>query len=382
MKIGFLTPEYPHHQTGSSGGIGTSIKNLSVALIEKGHTVVIFVYKQKEDGFFFDDTIKVVQLKNVLLKGFSWYFTRKKLENIINKFIGRHEIDILEVADWTGISAFMKIDCPVVMRLHGSDTFFCSLDNRSVKAWNKYLEKKAFENADAVIAVSKFVAEKSNILFALQKPFTVIHNGVDATHFNNIEAVKNEGQLLYFGTLVRKKGVLELPHIFNKVLVTCPNATLVLAGADSPDIPSSNDSTWGMMKSLFDEQALQRVNYAGKIPYTKIRKYIEQATVCIFPSFAEACPVSWLEAMAMGKAIVASDIGWAQEMILDNFEGFLVNPKNHEMFAERIVELLSDKNLNRSMGNAAVKRVEKDFSNKQTAEQTIKFYSSVLSKSN
>ena len=50
MKIGFLTPEYPHPITGSSGGIGTSIKNLAIGLIAQGCSVRVLVYGQKEEG--------------------------------------------------------------------------------------------------------------------------------------------------------------------------------------------------------------------------------------------------------------------------------------------------------------------------------------------
>jgi hypothetical protein len=48
-----------------------------------------------------------------------------------------------------------------------------------------------------------------------------------------------------------------------------------------------------------------KVNYLGSVPYSEIKTYITQATVCVFPSFAEA-PVSWIEAMAMEKKLLAS----------------------------------------------------------------------------
>ena len=51
-----------------------------------------------------------------------------------------------------------------------------------------------------------------------------------------------------------------------------------------------------------------------------------------------------LEAMAMQKAIVNSNFEWAQELITDGENGYLVNPKNHKLFANRIIELLQNKN--------------------------------------
>ena len=57
MKIAFLTPEFPHPKMGSSGGIGTSILNLSKGLVSQGHEVCILVYGQKEDEFFNENAI-------------------------------------------------------------------------------------------------------------------------------------------------------------------------------------------------------------------------------------------------------------------------------------------------------------------------------------
>ena len=72
MKIAFLTPEYPHSKTGSSGGIGTSIKNLALGLLQQGCSVRVLVYGQKEERFFDDHGICIQQIKNVKLKGLSW----------------------------------------------------------------------------------------------------------------------------------------------------------------------------------------------------------------------------------------------------------------------------------------------------------------------
>ncbi len=62
--------------------------------------------------------------------------------------------------------------------------------------------------------------------------------------------------ILYFGTLIRKKGMLELPIIFNEVHKINPNAKLILIGKDATDVISGNKSTWLMMQKLFDESAL------------------------------------------------------------------------------------------------------------------------------
>jgi starch synthase len=381
VNIGFLTPEYPGSTTGSSGGIGTGIKNLALALVEKGEEVSIFVYGQNKDEVIVENGVRIYRIRNVTFKRISWILMRKKISRIINEEVSNKKLDILEVPDWTGISSFMKINCPVVMRLNGSDTFFCDLDKRKPKFWNRLHERVAYKNADAIIAVSKFVGTNTNRLFKQNRPFHVIPNGVDINKFTPLSHASLTGKcILYFGTLIRKKGVLELPFIFNEIHKELPDSKLVLIGADAYDISTRESSTWEIMKPLFNTTALTRVNYIGKIPYHQIKPHIEQADICVFPSFAEACPVSWLEAMAMGKAVVASKIGWAPEIIKDGEEGFLVDPCDHKLFALRIIRLLGDKLLNNSLGKAASERIKNEFSNSIIANKSVAFYSSVLGK--
>lgn len=381
MKIAFLTPEYPHAKTGNSGGIGTSIKNLAIGLLEQGVSVRVLVYAQKEDAFFDDNGVLIQQIKNVKVKGLSWWFTRKKLERIINELHSKKEIDIVEATDWTGITSFIKPKkCPLIIRLNGSDTYFCHLDNRPVKWKNKFHEKRALKNADALLSVSQFTADKTNSVFGLNKKFGIIPNPINSKLFNvTIQNDISSQNILYFGSLIRKKGLLELPLIFNKVIENIPDAKLILVGKDVPDIISGNSSTWAMMQDLFSENALKNVEYLGGVPYDEIKEKIQQSRICVFPSFAEAFPVSWLEAMALEKPIVASDIGWANEMIDNGKNGFLVNPKDHDLYAERILEFLGDENLCLKAGKEARKKVEEFFDIEVLAKKNIEFYKSILS---
>lgn len=387
MKIAFLTPEYPHPSTGSSGGIGTSIKNLAKGLIAQGCSVRVLVYAQKQDGFFDDNGIKIQQIKNVKFKGISWFLTRKKIEKIINQLHFDKKIDLVEAPDWTGITSFIKPKkCPIIIKLNGSDTYFCHLDNRAVKWKNKFHEKRALQNADGFISVSQFTANLTNQLFGLKKQFTIISNCIDTSLFTNYNnfisypVIPTSGVrgLLYFGSLVRKKGLLELPLIFNEVIKQNPKIQLILIGKDVSDVVSGSDSTWAMMQELFSEQAINNVTYLGSVPYQEIKSQIQQADVCVFPTFAEALPVSWIEAMAMQKPIVASNIGWSTEIIEDGVEGFLVHPKEHKKYADKILELFNNPKLMSEFGLAAQKKVFSNFSTEVVAKKSIDFYQNFI----
>lgn len=376
IKIAFLTPEYPHPKTGSSGGIGTSIKMLSNALISKGINVSVLVYGQQTDDLFYDNSIAIYQIKNLKLKGFSRILTQIKISKLINTLYKENKIDVVEAADWTGITSFIQPKkCPIVIRLHGSDTYFCELEERPVKFLNKFHEKRALANANKIISVSQFTANQTNQIFKINKDIKIINNGVNTTLFKNDDLLgSNEQIILYFGTLIRKKGVFELVEIFNKVYKINSDAKLVLIGKDSGDIVTKSKSTWELMKPLFSNEAKNNVSYLGKVSYDVMNEYISKSTICVFPSFAEALPVSWLEAMAMKKAIVASSIGWGKEIIEDGKNGFLVDPKDHELYAEKIILLLADPNLRINIENEARKRVENYFDINAIANQNIDFY--------
>lgn len=380
MNIAFLTPEYPHEKTKAAAGIGTSIKNLAVALVNEGVEVSVFVYGQKTAEVFMDQGIKVHIIKAGKYKVFGWYRYRKELQHYVNHCIISDKIDMVEAADWTGITAFMKLKAPLVIRFHGSDAYFCKLENRKQKLKNFFFESIAIKFATAFIAPTNFAGALSREIFKIRgKQIQTISYGLSLSEFSNQNSTQfSKGMILYIGTVIRKKGVLELPAILKYVLVDCPDAHLVIVGNDSYDLKTQMTSTWQLMTANLDEGLRDKIKFVGKVPYQEVREYIKNANVCVFPTFAETLGMVTIEAMAMQKAVVNSNIGWSQELIEDGISGFLVHPTNHVEFAERIVELLKDTELCHNMGKAARERVEKCFDIEKLTKQNIAFYGKII----
>jgi len=380
MKIVFLTPEYPHPTIGGSGGIGSSIKYLARALNEMGHIVTVLLYQQPAEEVIDDSGVIIRRIKNVKFKGLSWWLTRKKLERIIDSLHVSGQIDIVEAPDWTGITSFIQPKkCPVIIRLHGSDTYFCHLEGRPSKWINRFHERRALRKANGIISVSEFTGNTTQNIFNLPLNYRVIHNGIDVHEFipdhNRLENMR----ILYFGTLIRKKGVLELPQIFNQVHSSDASTELILVGNDSADITSGSNSTWALIQPLFNSKALKKVHYLGPKTPEELREEIQKATICVFPSFAEAFPLSWLEAMAMEKAVVASNVGWGPELVHDGVDGLLANPKDHDQFSEHIIELLNDPVRIRKLGENARESALNKFAHQLIAQQSLEFYKSIIS---
>jgi glycosyltransferase involved in cell wall biosynthesis len=377
MHIAFLTSEYPHPKLNNTGGLGTSIKNLAIELQKNHVKVSVFVYGQNKDEVFKEDEITIYKIAHRSFKVLGWYLHRKYLQKYINKVIFETKIDLLEATDWTGITAFMKFRVPLLIRLNGSDGYFCALDNRKQKLKNYIFEKKALLGADKVVSVSTFTAKKTNQVFGIQKCNTVIHNGINTDDFMPFPEQINAGEILYFGTIIRKKGVLELAHAFNILIASKPDASLLLLGKDVIDV-FENKSTLELFFNILSDQAKKKVRYLPEVHYSKVAQIIAKANIVTLPSFAEAFPMTWLEAMAMEKALVTSNIGWANEMMIDGETGFTVTPEDHVSYANKMELLLKDAILATQLGKNARQRVLQKFDSKLIAKQNIEFYKSLI----
>jgi glycosyltransferase involved in cell wall biosynthesis len=377
MHICYLTPEYPHPRLNSSGGLGSSIKNLAEQLVQEGIRVTVVVTGQETDEQFKANGIDMYVLAHIKypLGGFWWY--RKHVERYLNRLIKREKIDLVEAPDWTGITAFMRLNAPLMIRFNGSDAYFCHLDGRPQKWENRLLEQLALKKADHLLSVSAFTAELTKDLFKLPQPIAVIPNSIDINHFTPSPEEELPNRVLYFGTLIRKKGVLELAAICNEINAQSPETSFMFAGRDVPDI-FTGESTQAMIQQLMTAQTLAQTQFLGALPYDQIQQEIAKATVVVLPSFAEALPMTWLEAMAMEKALVTSDIGWAKEVMVEGETGFTVSPNNHQLYAERVVRLLQNQVLRKSMGRQARARVRTDFATTAVIAKNIAYYRSIL----
>jgi len=379
MHIGFITSEYPCKHCTSWGGLATSIKNLCLALVKESVQVTIFLIQDAKKEVWEEDNIQIHSISPPRFALFNWYFRRKHYQSYINNQVTRLKIDILEAPDWTGLTAFVRLRAPVVIRMHGSDAYFCHLEGRKQKFKNYLLEKKALKQADYLVSVSAFTRKLTKKLFHLKKEVTVIHNGIDTSFFSqdHTNNPANPNLLLYFGTMIRKKGVLELASVFNTLVEENDQFRLQLIGRDSIDTLTEK-STLHLFYSLLSEKAKHRVTYTEPLPYSQIRLEIAKAGIVVLPSFAEAFPMSWLEAMAMGKPFISSNIGWASEIMIQNATGIMIDPKDHKEFKKALIFMVTNQKQAESYGKNARKRIEESFSLETIVKKNIDFYGTIV----
>ena len=374
MHVGFLTLEYPPLPT---GGIGTSLRTLGRALVAQGHRVTVVGWGPRLETE--DEGVRVRFMGDSALPHLGWLLNRLAVRRELVRLAEREGLDLVATHDWCGPSAGLSLPCPVAVHLHGSATYFAHLLAEEVRPAIHLAESVALRRADGVASVSRFTADVTRRLFGLERPIEVIPNGVDVERFRPGRADEVEpGVVLYFGTLVRKKGVLDLGPVFSEIVRRYPEARLRLVGRDAPDRQTGCPSTWEMLADSLSPAARARTEYLGSRPYLEVHQHVRRAAVCVFPSYAEALPLAWLEAMACGRPVAAYDVGWAPELVRSGVDGLLVPLGKTSSLAEAVVSVLADPALGRSLGEAARARAESDFSADAVARRTAEWYGKLI----
>lgn len=230
--------------------------------------------------------------------------------------------------------------------------------------------------ASRFIAISGAVRERLLEEGVPASRIDTIHNGVDVETIEEAAAqstgrVSDAPDTRVVGTLGRlspEKGHENLVRCFPRVLECVPEATLVVAGH-------------GPERARLEVVA-RRAGISSKVAFTG---YQENAPLClkafdvfVMPSLSEGLGLALLEAMALGRPVVATAAGGIPEIVTSEVNGLLVPPDDTEGLASAIVRLLSDPALAARLGQAGRNTVVERFSARSMAEKTVAVYRRLL----
>jgi len=170
------------------------------------------------------------------------------------------------------------------------------------------------------------------------------------------------------GRLVWQKGFEYLIEAMPEILQDIPQAKLLLVGEG----PLRHELE-GLAREL---NVYTRVIFAGF--RSDIQDLLSIIDILSVPSLLEGFPMITLEAMAMAKPIVATQIEGIVEQISDSDEGILVPSKDTEALASAILRLIKDRELRNRLGAAARSKIERYFSIEKVVKETEKVYLSLL----
>lgn len=118
-----------------------------------------------------------------------------------------------------------------------------------------------------------------------------------------------------------------------------------------------------------DENMVEWVGFQSNMP-----AWYQDSYLVVLPSYREGLPKSLIEACAAGRPVVTTDVPGCREVVEHGKNGYLVPPKNVQMLAQRIAEILEAPALAAQMGLAGRKKAEREFSIQSVIEQTFALY--------
>jgi len=198
----------------------------------------------------------------------------------------------------------------------------------------------------------------------------VIHNGFD---FSRLPAAHPSEEMPFPRQLSSGSVVGMVAEFnYNKDWATYIAAAKVVVGKrnDVVFLAVGDGVTLDECRKLADFQP--RMHFMGS--RRNIEEIVSRFTIGVLATFKEGISNSIMEYMALGKPVVASDGGGTKELIIDGETGYLVPPRDPVALADKILFLLSHKELAEVMGERGRQRIKKDFSLSSLAEKTIALY--------
>lgn len=242
-------------------------------------------------------------------------------------------------------------------------------DGSLVNSALMYVEAKthqwlgSYEDLDLLIAPSKFMRDTVvDARFDADK-VQVLYNGVDC---QKIAAVpQDQGYALYLGRLSEEKGIATLLEAHSQL----PNLELRVAG------------TGPLSQEL--QQRYPSAKFLGHVSGAELEQTIANAATVVVPSeWHENCPMSVLEAMAYGKAVIGSNLGGIPELVEHERTGLIFPHGDVTALAAHLNQITTNQKQRQCWGLEARRRAEQQFSLAQHGQQLLQLYHQVLDRNN
>lgn len=196
-------------------------------------------------------------------------------------------------------------------------------------------------------------------------------SGVDLDAYGFSEEPDGTPAIVLPARMLRDKGVVEFVEAAGILRERGSRARFILAGKIDPGNPAALSA--GQLARFERESGVQWVGHV-----TDMASLYRSAHIVCLPSYREGLPKALLEACAVGRAIVTTDVPGCREAVRHGENGLLVEPRNSVALADALGSLLDDAVLRRKMGAAGRRRAEEEFDVRMVVRSTLDVYRSVV----
>jgi len=269
---------------------------------------------------------------------------------------------------YAGIAARL-MGLPVVQTITGLGTVF--IRSTWITQLAKLMYRVALRKAKKVF----FQNQEDRVLFEKQRIVskrlseTVPGSGVDLRRFSLVSVSRErelgEENFLFIGRLLRDKGILELVEATRLVKKTYPNVNVQILG------PVWWDNATAIEMNEIEQWADEGIiEYLGETD--DVRPFIKQCDCVVLPSYREGIPRVLLEAAAMGRPVIATNVVGCRDVVEDQITGFLCRERDPEDLATKMNQFICLPVLSRQeMGSRGRLRVETKFNEQNVVSRYV-----------
>lgn len=244
-----------------------------------------------------------------------------------------------------------------------------------------FLHRWLYRRVDYLIAISEVIRQNLIATHPISSAKVgVIHHGVDLEQFSlaKISDRRLRRELGFshdavvvgmVGRLQISKGHLEFLEMAARVHRLKPNTRFLLVGEATRGEPHDAEMILQKRQELQLEEVVTLLGFRKDVPAV-----LAALDVFVFPSHAEAFGLALLEAMAAGKAVIASNNDGVLDLVPNEQTGILIPPRNVEALTQACLRLVEDVTLRREMGAASRKFVLQNFSVQRMLEHIESLY--------
>lgn len=332
-------------------GAEVSAANLSATLSRYGHEVLFLgLYPAPEENPLSPSGCQCRDLRGEKKSSFS---LKRLLQ--LRKEVKRFRPDIIQANGSDNLKytallrLFFRMEVPMMYRLISMPSFWLG---HSIAKRNLY--KNLYKSFDKVVGVGHIaIRELQDVLHVPKEKCAVIYRGIPAQEMDKTRArevvsahleLGPKAQILVCaGALSPEKDQAFLVEVMQRVLREKPNTHLILAGEGTERA--------ALTAQIDRLQLHQNIHLVG---YQKdISQWLAAAELCLLSSKIEGVPGVIMEAALQGTPSIALDVGGVAEVIEPNRTGLLIHERNPDLFAQGVVQLLSDEQQRKDFGHRA-----------------------------
>ena len=372
MKIALVAPyDFAYH-----GGVANHVTALEHQLTAMGHYVVIIAPASKPVTSFGDRFVHIGTPRPMPASGSVARITISvRLANKIKAVLAKEQFDIIHLHE-----PFMIMLCTAILRYSKTiniGTFHAAEGKPGYNlGWplSRWILRRRAKKLHGHIAVSS--ASKEYHCKYVKADYAIIPNGIDLNHYNvEVEPISRykDGKIniLFVGRLEKRKGLNYLIDAFKKVHKKHPNTRLIIVGPGT------------RLRSKYEQKVRsarleQDVVFVSDVSYGDLPRYYQTADIFCAPATgAESFGIILLEAMALGKPVVASNISGYASVLTHEKEGLLVKKKNAADLAKALERLINETVLREKLGRQGLETVQ-NYSWDKVARRVEEYYRLVL----